>query len=247
MVQPTRSTRRARAAARSASSAGRRSRAPLNKQSRGLVDAYYVCGGYVTSGLTVCDGLHVAAPYLDDAVLDGIQKRLERMLDRETLRSRLRDSLRDQDDIGAVERLEARLVDTRAKLARLVEVAAGGADDLPSVREALVRLEREREAIAGELATTKARVAQVGGLDAMLDTMIEALGQLRAVLDAGDPEERKALVRVFLAGIRIDKQTRQATLKWYRLPRLGDASVKLVELRGFEPLTPRLPALCSPN
>src|SRR5438552_10340017 len=32
-----------------------------------------------------------------------------------------------------------------------------------------------------------------------------------------------------------------------RRPRLEEISVKLVELRGFEPLTPRLPALCSPN
>ncbi len=28
---------------------------------------------------------------------------------------------------------------------------------------------------------------------------------------------------------------------------VAEVSGKLVELRGFEPLTPRLPALCSPN
>jgi hypothetical protein len=28
---------------------------------------------------------------------------------------------------------------------------------------------------------------------------------------------------------------------------VAEASGKVVELRGFEPLTPRLPALCSPN
>jgi hypothetical protein len=32
-----------------------------------------------------------------------------------------------------------------------------------------------------------------------------------------------------------------------RLRRLQDVDRKLVELRGVEPLTPRLPALCSPN
>ena len=45
----------------------------------------------------------------------------------------------------------------------------------------------------------------------------------------------------FLHGIRIDKATRQAVLRWHRLPRL-DLPVKLVELRGIDPLTPRLPA-----
>jgi hypothetical protein len=49
----------------------------------------------------------------------------------------------------------------------------------------------------------------------------------------------------FLQGIRIEKATRQAVLGWYRLPQTR--FIKLVELRGVEPLTPRLPALCSPN
>jgi hypothetical protein len=60
------------------------------------------------------------------------------------------------------------------------------------------------------------------------------------VLVAGEPEERKAVVRAFLQEIRIEKTTRQAVLRWHRLPRVGE-SPKLVELRGLEPLTPRLP------
>ena len=35
---------------------------------------YYVCGGYVAAGRAVCDGLRVPMAYLDDAMLDGIQK-----------------------------------------------------------------------------------------------------------------------------------------------------------------------------
>jgi site-specific DNA recombinase len=60
-----------------------------HKQSRGAQRAYYVCGGYVSSGQTVCDGLRVAQSYIEDAVLDGIQKRLERTLNPEELRHRL--------------------------------------------------------------------------------------------------------------------------------------------------------------
>jgi hypothetical protein len=56
----------------------------------------------------------------------------------------------------------------------------------------------------------------------------------------------QAVVRAFLQEIRIEKTKRQAVLRWHRLPRLFE-SLKLVELRGLEPLTPRLPALCSPN
>jgi len=47
------------------------------------------------------------------------------------------------------------------------------------------------------------------------------------------------VVSAFLPEIRVKKVTRQAVLRWYRLPR--DLSLMLVELRGLEPLTPRLP------
>jgi len=53
------------------------------------------------------------------------------------------------------------------------------------------------------------------------------------VLAAGEPEEMKAMVRTFLQEIRIKKTTRQAVLRWLRLPRV-DESLKLVELRGVE-------------
>ena len=47
--------------------------------------------------------------------------------------------------------------------------------------------------------------------------------------------------------ITINKKAGRATLTWFRLPALQNVGLKLVELRGVEPLTPRLPALCSPN
>ena len=65
---------------------------------------------------------------------------------------------------------------------------------------------------------------------------LEALHDFRRVLDAGEPEERKGVVRAFLEGVRVDKEKRQAILRWFRLPRL-DQSLKLVELTGFEPVT----------
>ena len=79
----------------------------------------------------------------------------------------------------------------------------------------------------------------------VVEELLAQLGRFEDVLEAGEPEERKAVVRAFLQGIRVEKTTRQAVLRWYRLPR--PSFLKMVELRGLEPLTPRLPALCSPN
>ena len=41
---------------------------------------YYVCGGYIASGVTVCDGLRVPMAYLDEAVLQGIRNASNRLL-----------------------------------------------------------------------------------------------------------------------------------------------------------------------
>ena len=119
---------------------------------------------------------------------------------------------------------------------------------MPSVRAALVGLERERERLERDLAAPQARdVTSPGGIGGTVEELVAALAKLRDVLEAGEPEERKAVVRTFLRGITIDRKAGRATLSWLRLPALQNVGLKLVELRGVEPLTPRLPALCSPN
>jgi len=194
---------------------------------------YYVCGGYVASGLSVCDGLRVPMTYLDEAVLDGIQKRLESVLDRDVLRQRLQALLAaDRPQEGNIEALQTRIAEIRRRIDRLIELSAAGQEEIPSVRAALVRLEREREGLEAELTETTARADSVGNIDAMAATLIEALGTSREVLAAGAPEERKRLVRAFLHRVEIRKTTRQAVLSWYRLPAPENLSVKLVAPRG---------------
>ena len=224
---------------------GKRFRA--HKQLHGSVSAYYVCGGYIASGRSVCDGLRISLPYLDEAVVDGIQKRLRRVLDEDLLRSTLRELLASQqqaaeDLTGA---LEAQLAGTRQQIGRLVDALAGGAD-LSSVRGRLAELEREEARLQAELEQNRSVPTPPGDLSATIHDLIGALDRFPEVLESGNDEERKAVVRAFLQEIRVEKGTRQAILSWYRLPRT-DVSLKLVELRGLEPLTPRLPALCSPN
>lgn len=50
-------------------------------------------------------------------------------------------------------------------------------------------------------------------LEATVDTLIDALQRFPEVLVAGEPEERKAVVRAFLQEIRIEKTTGQAVLR----------------------------------
>jgi DNA invertase Pin-like site-specific DNA recombinase len=178
--------------------------------------AYYCCGGRLAIGPTVCDSPSVPMVYLDEAVLDGIVKRLDIVLDADELRRRVTALLaQDQSTRPVIPEIEARLRETERRIARLVETLAAGTDQLPSVRAALVGLERERERLGHELAAARARGSYGSGrVEVIADELVSALNRLRDILNGGTSEERKAVVRAFLHGITIDKTTRA-----------GDASV----------------------
>lgn len=69
-------------------------RGHVHRQVRGRIQSHYVCGGYVALGRGVCEGFRVPTAFLDDAVIDGMQKRIDLVLDPEELRRRLTASWR---------------------------------------------------------------------------------------------------------------------------------------------------------
>ena len=123
------------------------------RQYRGRIPAKYLCFGLVNSGPSFCTAPRIPTPYLDDAVVDGIGKRLDRVLDRDELRRRLRAALEapaERDTLVAD--LEARLRDTRLKIARIVDAIALGRAELPSLHNALAGPERQREHLKQSIA-----------------------------------------------------------------------------------------------
>src|SRR5712692_5546680 len=207
------------------------------RQQRGLIPAYYLCGGYVASGATVCPSPRIPTAYLEDAVVEGIQKRLERVLNREGLKRQLREFLERRALTSVdVPEIQARLRETQRKIGRLVNALAEGDGDLPSVRVALTGLERQREALDRQLAdANESRAPDGQAVEQIVQTLLESLDDMRSVLGNGGPEARKAVVRTFLKGITVDAKKRQAVLRWYRLPQ--PSFVKLVAVGGIEPPT----------
>lgn len=172
-----------------------------------------MCSGYVESGRGVCAGFRIATGFLDDAVIDGIQKRLDMVLNPGELRQRLTNLLaREAEPVDAAPQLTARLADTRRRIERLVGVLASGSEPMPSVRAALVGLERDRERLERELVAVQTREVTGAGIEAVADELVTALTKVRDVLKEGEPEERKAVVRSFLRGITIDRNKNRATL-----------------------------------
>jgi DNA invertase Pin-like site-specific DNA recombinase len=208
------------------------------KMARGRVPAYYLCGGYVASGSAFCASPRIPITYLEEAVLDGIQKRLDAVLDTSELARRVEELLGNCRSIedAAVPELEARLRDTRQQIRRLVAALAAGTDDLPTVRTTLAELERERERLEEDVSRAKVLAAAAENPDAgIVADLLESLGNVRELMASGSPEERRSVVRSFMQGVRIDATNGQAVLRWYRLPR--ELSVKLVAVGGIEPPT----------
>ena len=69
-------------------------------------------------------------------------------------------------------------------------------------------------------------------METVVDSLIAALSRFPDLLAAGEPEQRKQIVGVFLQSVLLEKGSRQAVLRWYRVPRLDEVSGKVVELRG---------------
>jgi len=89
-------------------------RGHVHRQVRGRIQSHYVCGGYVASGRGVCEGFRVATAFLDDTVINGIQKRIDLVLDPEELRRRLSGMLSQESaPADAVPQIQTRLVETR--------------------------------------------------------------------------------------------------------------------------------------
>src|SRR5262245_38945204 len=209
------------------------------RQSRGRIPAYYLCGGYVPSGADFCDSPRIPATYLDDAALDGVRKGLARIVHREEMKRRLAAALVDDEPPpNLVLELDRQLGDSERRLARLVEaIADGAAGELWSVRARITELERERARLERELSAARRRsTPRSQRASEIAEAIVQSLSGAQLVLESGDTEGRKALVRSFLQGVWVDKSRRRAVLRWYRLPQV-DSFVKLVAVGGIEPPT----------
>jgi len=67
-----------------------------------------------------------------------------------------------------------------------VEALTAGSELMPSVRTALVGLERERERLERDLAAAQSRdVTSPGGIEEIVNELVAALASLREVLESG--------------------------------------------------------------
>lgn len=162
---------------------------------------YYTCAARAQKGATACPGRTVRMPDLDRVVLNAIAarllttERLTELLQSYVERSATADAIR-RDRLGQARR---RLTDLRGAIQRLMAMVEAGtieAED-PDLRERMGMLKAQRFAAEEEIKTLE--VAGSQGEGAITPDRINRFrGALADVLTSGQPEFRKAYLRLFV-------------------------------------------------
>ncbi len=146
-----------------------------------------------------CDAHYVTARAVEQAVLDKVA---EDILQPEHLLRILTDAQPDEETQQGLERegrrLEARLADTEAVLARLLD-ALERSGYSPSLEARLGQRERERaelNAVRRSLEETETEVP--------IDVVADFCYHAREVLDTGNVEDVRALLRTFIVRIEVE-------------------------------------------
>jgi hypothetical protein len=115
------------------------------------------CGG-VRKGSTCSNNRSIGTPFMETRVLDGLQ---ERMLDPELVRLFVREyhqehARRSAEVAKQTQRLQKQHADASAKVNRLVEAIANGADEFVEIKAILSTARAERDRFAAAIAENEA-------------------------------------------------------------------------------------------
>ncbi len=199
---------------------------------------YYYDAGYHAGGTSVCRCTYVPADEVESWVLSRIAFRLfgEQGPSDQQLAGL---------EKGIAEHLEAsgpaaspavnqrdveRRLDERRRKLRLI-VSELDRETLELVREEIQKLKGEIRALEGELERARAleEAAATEEPQVRAKRLVARMRKIKRVIEKGTPEERKAFVRDFVAGIEIDGRKGEMVVSFYAPPTDGNGKCYLWE------------------
>ncbi len=203
---------------------------------------YYACGAWVMKGQSACGKFLLRRDPVEAAILDLVQARLEALVSGEgekILRRYIDDEIAAQTTDPARESAEVR--DRIDEIDRKADLLLEGlsADARGFVEAKLRKLAAEKSRLEARLAGLDAAPREPIEGETILAEGLAALRELPRLLAAGDYEERKELVRAFVAGITVVPDELRLDLQIRKIPTVlpGDFSCLMVAGAGFEPAT----------
>ncbi len=215
------------------------------KDGRKVRTSYYVCGGYVAKGNSVCERVLYRQDALDKLVLDEIGGRLRSYLSADgldVLRRMIRETLSQPANGSEREAREVRdrLRQIEAKADELLEMMTPANREF--IDQKLARMKKERQALEVRLGELQATREQVIAGDELAEEVTAELKQYEGGIAKGDPVERKAFVRAFVKEILLSPETGDGVVRIRKFPLpasagSGNSSFSMVAGEGFEPST----------
>jgi site-specific DNA recombinase len=226
----------------------RRAYVGMSAKGNGGTYHYYACSGRQKLGRKGCDGERLSKEKLEAAILSQLT---EIYRNGSLIRDAIEDAAASQDnDHAALEERHASLAKEIGRAERAIEryqdaFEAGNLDPtrfnerLGALDVRLDALRGQDQAVARELSADIPTAPDAAALSAVAD-------QLGRVIGAGDPDQAKALLRILIAGLRVN--SRSEILPTYRIGApVVCAQTSSVELAGLEPATSWVRSRRSPN
>ena len=182
---------------------------------------YYLCGGYVTKGTSVCKRRAYAQQPLETFILSRLQARLETFVNAggdKVLRQMIREAI-----AAAGADPQKTLTTVRAEIARLRKdvdrlLANLTAANRDFVDQKLGEIRRRLHDLEAKEDDLRVRATQTPDIDAAVAAALAQVRRFRDVLSQGSIVEQKELLRGFIAGITITPSKDAGLITWYDLP-----------------------------
>jgi len=206
------------------------------KNSEKVVTNYYICGGYMMAGNSICRRDLIRREALDDFIIDRVRLKLVPFLENGgdmLFRSLLQDELNSTqpDPKAEMRKIRKRLQEISEKADVLLENLTPANRDF--LDEKLAKLKRERRHLEEMLEEQEKIRYEPVDMDAIVSDALGSLGRFQKIMDQGSLEEKKSFLRVFVGRIKILPGKGRGTVEYYKIPDLerllaGNSSFKLV-------------------
>jgi site-specific DNA recombinase len=180
---------------------------------------YYVCGGYVNKGKTVCTLLKINAKELQTFIIKAIKTRILRsdLLQRveESLTKRLKGT--SVERLHVLEQLKRSFAEANIKMDRLMTLVENGVD-LSTVIDRVREVEREGKQLAQKIKEVEeANLSQEDIIDGKAQVQ-HLMDNFEKILTSAPIHVQKELLRKFIEVIQVDRQSNTILIYLKKVP-----------------------------
>lgn len=196
----------------------------LNRDSVRIRTTYYVCGGYVAKGPSVCEKALFRQDALEEFVIGKVREWVERLLSaagRKMLMgqvARILNSSKDdpREEIGRLRARKDSIEQAADKLLELVEES-----NREFVNAKLAKLKQEKLQIETRLEELLRKKVTIADPKEVVEQVLGHVSRLREAMLKGNPEQRKSYLWTFVHSIEVDPDKGDGVLKLKEIPGPG--------------------------